>query len=329
MKYKIIDNQSTPENTRAEYLYNTFCLDERLTPKKFVDCVKTAYYKYNAEVYQPAYAEKLKHPFNEFLNNLTGEACIIDIGAGTGESYWLVKGSGYVFNKYFYIEPFKQMISQFKDKENQKVVIVNDYFESQKCTDLIKVIKGKKIFIMCAVLRTLDDINEFLDILSQEMQQGDKLFLPIEPNNEYFGKYYKLILPFFFITRVYGKVRQLLLAKSKNKLDGFNDKHPLDKSLQYLRETGVVNDEFTKGMLYAIVYYNNYLCWRSINIPDQYNEGFFTVDQVVERLSCEVTEFNTWTYLYGITPSNNWIEKILHKLFPNSGSTFTAVLTKP
>lgn len=192
----------------------------------------------------------------------------------------------------------------------------------------MKEIEGKKIFVMCAVFRTLDNVNRFLNILDQCMQQGDKLFLAIEPNNEYFGKYYKLMAPFFFIKKVYNKVRQLLLLKSKNKLDNFNYKDPLDKSIQFLRETGVVNDDFNKEMLYAIVYYNNYLCWKNINIPEQYNEGFFTIDQVVERLSCEVTRFNTWTYLYGISSPDNWIEKILNKFFPNNGSTFGALLTK-
>ena len=77
MRYNIIDNQSAPKNTRAEYLYNTFCLDERLTPETFVECLKTAYYKYDAEIYQPGYAEKLKPSFNEFFNNLSTDLIAI------------------------------------------------------------------------------------------------------------------------------------------------------------------------------------------------------------------------------------------------------------
>jgi hypothetical protein len=72
MKYKEIVNDKTVIHTRAEYLYNTFCLDKALTPKTFVDSVKTAYYKYDAEVYQPGYAFYLKPKFSSFLQNLSG-----------------------------------------------------------------------------------------------------------------------------------------------------------------------------------------------------------------------------------------------------------------
>ncbi len=115
MKYRVINNQHTPKNTRAEYLYNTFCLDRELTPETFVDCVKTAYYKYDAEVYQPSYNKTLKPAFNKFFNSLTNDdgGGVVDIGAGTGESYYLVKGTAYDFTKYYYVEPFKKMINQF------------------------------------------------------------------------------------------------------------------------------------------------------------------------------------------------------------------------
>jgi len=277
----------------------------------------------------------LQPAFDNFFNSLPDdERGVVDIGAGTGVSYYLVKGTGYNFTKYYYIEPFKKMIDQFEDKNNSKIIIIDDYFESEKSINLIKGDRDKKIFMMCGAFRTLDNVNKTLDVLSSSMQKGDKLFLPIEPNNEYFGKYYKFIAPYFFSIAVYKKLKKLLLTiirfKNQDKSkEVINDNHPLDKSLQYLRNTGVVNNKFTTTILYAIVYYNNFFCWRSIDIPDQYNEGFFTIDQVAEGLSCEINVLYTRIYLYGLgLTENSWTEKVLHKIFPNSGSSFTAVLTK-
>jgi ubiquinone/menaquinone biosynthesis C-methylase UbiE len=336
MKYRVIDNHIIPKNTRAEYLYNTYCLDKALTPQTFVESVKTAYYKYDAYGYQPDYVKTLKPSFSAFLQNLSEGGVIVDIGAGTGASYWLVKNSEYEFSKYYFVEPFQSMIDQFDDKNNSKVVIVNDYFESKKCTELVREVKKPKIFIMCGVLRILDNINEFIDILKQNMQQGDKFFLPVEPNNEYFGKYYKFMLtimiPYIITVRVYRKVKQLLLKVNKHNKGDQDNVDGMTKVLHNLQKAGVVNDKFTTTMLYAIVNYNNYLCWRSIDIPDQYNEGFFTIDQVAERLGCKVTQFNSRTYLYGVSFGvpilDNYIENILKKIFPNKGSTFSAVMTK-
>jgi len=340
MKYKVINNNMIDEvHTRSEYLYDNYCLDKKLTPETFIASIKTTYYKFDAAVYKPGYIVSLADTFSALFDSLEEKRAVVDIGAGTGESYWLVKGSEYNFSKYYFIEPFQSMIDKFDDKDNSKVVIVNDYFESDKCTELISKEKKPIIFIMCAVLRTIDNINEFIDILKQNMQQGDQLFLPVEPNNEYFGKYYKFLLtimkPLGFSVLVYRKAKDFILINIKNNRNDsvkLNDTHPLDRSLTHLQKTGIVNDKFTTTMLYAIVYYNNYLCWMSLDIPDKDNEGFFTIDQVAERLGCEVTEFNSRTYLYGVSFGvpilDNYIENILKKTFPNKGSTFTAVMTK-
>ena len=71
MKYKEIVNDKTLIHTRAEYLYNTFCLDKSLTPKTFVESVKTAYYKYDSVVYtQVGVAEGQKNTFGKIFNDV-------------------------------------------------------------------------------------------------------------------------------------------------------------------------------------------------------------------------------------------------------------------
>mgnify|MGYP000677940824 CR=1 FL=1 len=48
MKYKVINNIKKAIHTRAEYLYNEFCLNQTLTLEIFIERVKTTYYKFNA-----------------------------------------------------------------------------------------------------------------------------------------------------------------------------------------------------------------------------------------------------------------------------------------
>ena len=334
MRYKVIaTDKASSQKTRAEYLFQEYCLKETMTPKDFIHKVKTAYYKYNAEVYNPGYAVTLVPAFKKVLSDLPVEIdqVIVDIGAGSGQVYDLVTAEKFKFTKYYFIEPFQSMIDQFDHKDDGKVFVICDYFESPYCTKLLNDEKGSKLFIMCAALRTLDNINEFADSLKSNMKPGDKLFLPLEPNNDYFGSYYKALMPFVFGVRVLNKIRAVL---SKNLYPPVetNDKHPLVKSLEYLKKTGVVNAEFNSSLLYAIVYYNNYHAWLAIDIPEDYNDGFFTIAQLAKRLGGEVTEFKTNTYLYGfsfgVARIDGFIEKMLGKFFPSLGASLTAVITK-
>ena len=265
MKYKPLSDAHSL-SMRSNYLKNKYCPNELISSKNFVEQIKTAYYKYDAPLYQPGYNQSLKTQFDSFFHNLREDKIIVDIGAGTGDSYWLVKNSSYSFSKYYFIEPFKSMIDKFEDKDNSKVVIVNDYFESTKCTEMIRKEKKPIIFIMCAVLRTIDNIDEFIDILKMNLKYGDQIFLPVEPNNEYFGKYYKylttIIKPLIISRLVLKKAKDLIIrnyssAKNSEKID---EKSPLVNALDHLKKTRIVNDEFTVTMLYAIVYYNNYFC---------------------------------------------------------------------
>jgi SAM-dependent methyltransferase len=335
MKYKAISGDDTPsQKTRVDYLYDNFCIDETLTPQTFIHHVKAAYYKYDAEVYNPDHTHTLLPTFQTIFSQLTFnvEPVIVDIGAGSGQTYDLVKRTEFKFSKYYFIEPFQSMIDQFDDKDDEKIVVICDYYEGSYCTKLLKDEKGSKLFIMCASMRTLDNINEFIDILKLNMKIGDILVLPLEPNNPYFGSYFKILLPFIFCVRVLKKVRATFNPKRSSLPAGAKDSHPLFKSLEHLKTTGVVGSKFNTTMLYAVIYYNNYHAWRGIEIPDEYNDGFFTIAQVAERLGGEVSHLKTKEYLYGfsfgLAKLDDFLERTLAKLFPTKGATLTAVITK-
>jgi len=335
MKYKVLNNKLFSEQrTRGEYLYDNFCLDKSLSVEKFIHDLKTAYYKYDAEVYTTGSMDKLKVNFIDTFNGieLDKDLSIVDIGAGTGETYDLVKNTQIDFSKYYFIEPFSAMIDEFPEKDNIKIQIICDYFDSQFCTNFLQKDDKQKLFIMCGVLRTLHNINDFADVLKENMKKGDKLYMPVEPNNNFFGKYFLILSPLIFIQKIISKLSFFFISMICRPSKSLISKGPLDKSVEYLKNNGVVNDKFTVDLLYAVVYYNNYLCWKHINIPDDYNEGFFTLEQFSNRLDCKIEILNTRTYLYGasfgLNGVNNFFEKVLSKFFPKEASTMTCVITK-
>ena len=336
MKYKTINNVRH-SHSRAEYLFNEFCIDKTLTQEAFVESLKTAYYKFDAPLYHLAHRKYLEKPFMKLFKSIPEGGSIVDIGAGTGDSYWLTKYTKYTFKTYYYVEPFQAMINQFSDKNDTAVRIVNDYFESAQCMELFKKDKNQKIFIMSGVLRTLNNIDVFMEALKKNMNKGDVFFLAIEPNNEYFsGFYYKLMPILLFNIRVFRKIKAAslwLVNRSKNTpLDSKNQEiHPLQKSLKFLQNSGIVSDQFTSTMLYGIVNYNNYHSWKNINVPEKFNDGFFTIKQGAQSLDCNIDDLSTHGYLYGVRFPNKLFEKIegvLQSLFPKKGSTMSAVLIK-
>lgn len=313
--------------TRADYLYEKFCTDSSLSPETFIEAIKTAYYKYDAVVYNIGYANLLKKSFSALFDSLPKGHRIVDIGAGTGETFQAVKNTGYIYESYFFIEPFKSMSDQFHYNEADKITILNDYFEGTENT--IPNTDIPTVYILCGVLRTMDKLPLFLQNIHMRMRKGDILFLPIEPNNTYFYKFYGLLKPLLFGKRVWNKIKKTvskLIHPANTSASKASSVHPLNQALKYLQENGIVNTGFTTEILYAVVYYNNYLLWRGIPIPKKYNDGFFTIHQVAADIECEIAAFNTWSYFYSL--NFPFGERIIQALFPKSGSTFSVVLRK-
>lgn len=324
MDYKEINSSVL---TRADYLYEQYCTDTTLTPERFIESIKTAYYQFDSVVYNIGYAKLLKKNFSELFVTLPKGYRIVDIGAGTGETFRAVKDTGYVYDHYYFVEPFKSMSDQFIYTDADKVTIINDYFEGTK--ESIPDSDIPTVYILCGVLRTMDKLHLFLDNIKSRMKKGDIFFLPVEPSNIFFQKYYGLLKPLLFGKRVWNKIKRIFsnffrshhVSESKTP-----SLHPLVQALKHLQDNGTVNSRFTTEILYAVVNYNNYLLWRNIPIPEEYNDGFFTIEQVAADTECEIASFDTWNYFYSLQCPLG--EKLMHALFPRSGSTFSVVLKK-
>ena len=70
MRYKVINNNSLHQKSRADYLYEKFCIDKELNPKTFVHEVKHAYYRYDSAVYCPSHLKTHSSVFQSLFSRL-------------------------------------------------------------------------------------------------------------------------------------------------------------------------------------------------------------------------------------------------------------------
>jgi hypothetical protein len=333
-------NKKSSLVSRKEYMYQKYCANLALTHDDFIECVKSAYYKYNAPLYNPLYEETLLFNFTEFFKSLKDEGKsvvdIVDIGAGTGQGLKLVKAIGYKYNKYFFLEPFKSMSDQC-DSLDDAVIVVNGYIDDLYDV-LLKEESRPRVFIICAVLRTISNMSEFLTSLKRLMRPGDICFFPIEPNNHYFcnSKFMLVYKIKFKLNKLFGLLKKKLISLSKaNRITSSKvDEDYLSFVISDLKKTGVVKNSFTKDHVMAVVYYHNYLYWiNELNKnPGEWNEGFFNVNQVAEVLDCEInivsSNFIYGIDFFGISTLASLIDRFLDYIQPGKGSTLSVILTK-
>mgnify|MGYP000114691988 CR=1 FL=1 len=332
-KVKLIDlyeNKVTTSNKkrRLDYLYESYASNKsNVSVNKFHDLINKYYYKYAAEVY--TFPWNLTRYYEDIFKNLEPGCDIIDIGAGTGFSYKLIKDIGYNYNKYWFIEPSKDMSNKLEVKDD-RLQIENSYIED--CWEKIRHSKTKKIFIMNATLHHIIDLESFGKSLRDNMNEDDIFFLPYEPNNQSYLTPLNLFYSCMgFIKEPIKKIKITIRQTSAFKFiykylsksyTASNDN--LSKSLQDLIDSDVVKDGFTKEMIYAITDYGVYRNWKAIDIPPEYNEGFYLRSNISKILGLEIVYLKTYSYLhkdgYKFYRKRNIIDGFLRNICAKSGA---------
>jgi len=325
------------KNRRLDYLYDCYACDkENTSVEKFHDLVNNYYYKYAADLY--TFPWDLTQYYHEIFKNLAPGCDVIDIGAGTGFSYKLIRDIGYEYNKYWFVEPSKDMSDRL-DVDDPKLQIENGYIES--CWDKLSFSNNKKIFIMNATLHHIIDLESFGAALRSNMNENDIFFLPYEPNNGYhltlLGRFYKCV---GFIAQPISSIKTIIrqsfffkyykkyVAKPNSNIP---DDH-LSKSLQDLIDDNIVKDGFTREMIYATTDYGVYDNWKGIKMPNEFNEGFYTLDNISKLLGLEIVYLKTYSYLhdedYGFFKKRNMLDGFLRNNFNKSGAFLCIALKK-
>lgn len=320
--YKKIEKEMTDSMLRGEYIKKKFSEDNSISTFTFIEKIKDAYYKYDADVYQSGYLKMLRDFFTKEFKNIQNGLDIVDIGAGTGETYSLIEQTKYSFNHYYFIEPFKDMSDKF-NREIDNLTIINEYFEN--INKPLSNEKGK-IFILCGVLRTMESPVKFLKKFREMSNKGDLLILGIEPNNRYFSIHNKL---WKFRSSIISVTKKIFFLKKYSKKFSSNKKSKsIENAINYLKKKNIVGNKFKWKHLYAIVNYNNLHSWRDIDLPNDNNEGFFDIQLIQDMTHCKLVSINTKGMFYEILDENNFIEKLTISLFPRHGSYFSAIFER-
>ena len=336
-------NNNVSFKRRLDYLYDNYVIDKQnVSIIQFVDLINKYYYKYAADLY--TFSWDLREYYTDVLNEVGPGYDIVDIGAGTGFSYDLIRSIGYDYSNYYYIEPSKEMSDRLKN-DDSKLIILNNYIED--CWGKLKINKRKKIFIMNSAFHHIIDLNKFSDELRNAMGEDDIFFIPYEPNNGYNSSLvtllYRLINTvvnpkntILYVARQLGILKTLLRLKSVTRKvlgrSDLNKPYYLSHSIKDLVNKNIVSSSFTEEMVYAIIDYGVFDNWKKIKMPDEYNEGFFTINNIDKILKMQVVYLKTYTFQYGpnfkMYKFRQLIDKKIRRFFPKSGKKICMAFKK-
>ena len=336
-------NNNVSFKRRLDYLYDNYVIDKQnVSIIQFVDLINKYYYKYAADLY--TFSWDLREYYTDVLNEVGPGYDIVDIGAGTGFSYDLIRSIGYDYSNYYYIEPSKEMSDRLKN-DDSKLIILNNYIED--CWGKLKINKRKKIFIMNSAFHHIIDLNKFSDELRNAMGEDDIFFIPYEPNNGYNSSLvtllYRLINTvvnpkntILYVARQLGILKTLLRLKSVTRKvlgrSDLNKPYYLSHSIKDLVNKNIVSSSFTEEMVYAIIDYGVFDNWKKIKMPDEYNEGFFTINNIDKILKMQVVYLKTYTFQYGANfemyKFRQLIDKKIRRFFPKSGKKICMAFKK-
>lgn len=284
MKFTKFQKIEKCDYLRLKFLISQYSIDKNIDPSLFYNLINEAYYKFSANEYSPNYEKILLNTYEKIFKQIPSYFDVIDIGAGTGASYRIINDINYKYNHYHFIEPSSYMVEKFNYNESQsnKLTISIGYLGNVNIpTDEQS---PPRVFLLCASLRCMVDLRDFLTNLNLHMRSSDYLLLALEPNNldTWVSKIQSAL---DYANLALSKINSLLKRYPKNHEIHLDH---LDKSLAYLKQSNVVNNNFTKEILYYIIYYQNFHLAKKLCIPEEFSEGFYTFEDVEEMTNSKI-----------------------------------------
>lgn len=317
---------------RIDWLYNEYVNKDNCSINDFIKIVNAVYYKHSVNLYQSRYIEDIKLEYKKIFKEINfNNVNIINIGGGTGFEFEQFMENNINFSSYNYIEPDTSMADKFKNKsivKNANIKIFNNLFEEvyQEFTLL-----PNKVFVMNSCFHHLIFVKEFLDLIKKNMNNNDMFIIAHEPENNYntsLLKYLNYFIRVLFTDIVFRKLNII-----KNKTIN-SDKERWKKINDELLRKGIIVKKLKPLIIRRIIDYgvNTKGDWKFINVPDEYNEGHWTKDDILRYMGNGYKiEFYS-TYRHFGDSKNNIIIKLLNKLFSTffnkHGSNFSMVIKK-
>lgn len=318
---------------RINWIYSEYANSNTSNLEEFLSAVNTAYYSNSANLYSSRFVKDIyieyKSLFDSINVNLNGRY-VVDIGAGTGFEYDLFKCFSLEFSHFKYIEPSQDMINIFTDRVgpdiDEDISFFNGYFS--EIADQISEEKNK-LLVLNSALHHVVWLEPVLDDIKKSMNSGDVFILGHEPNNSYSRTFLFIqkLTKAFLTSAIFKKIPNISKMPSADSVrwESINqdlvDKKIIVKKMSPLLIRRIID--------YGVGYKND---WKKLGIPNKFNEGFWTIDDLSGYLGPDfkLLHFNTYRHL-GDSNGNvvlGFFNNILRALFKTSGSNFIAAWEK-
>lgn len=318
---------------RINWIYSEYGNSNTTNLEEFLSGVNIAYYSNSANLYSSRFVEDIyaeyKNLFDSADMKLNGRY-LVDIGAGTGFEYDLFKHFSLEFSHFKYIEPSKDMIGIFKDRIglnlDDNITFYNGYF-----ADIADQISNEhnKLLVLNSALHHVVWLEPLLDDIKSSMNSGDIFILGHEPNNSYSRTFLFIqkLAKAFLTLAMFKKIPNLFKGPSADSVrwksinQDLLDKKIIVKKMSPLLIRRIID--------YGVGYKND---WVKLGIPNKFNEGFWTINDLSDYLGSDfkLLHFNTYRHL-GDSNGNlvlRFLNNILRAMFKTSGSNFIAAWEK-
>lgn len=318
---------------RINWIYSEYADMNLFNLEEFLSSVNESYYSNSANMYSSRFIKDIYAEYQNLFNRLDiniNDRYIVDIGGGTGFEYDLFKHFSINFKHFKYIEPSIDMISIFKDRIgndiDKNLSFYNGYF-SEVASQIGK--EQNKLLVLNSALHHVVWLEPMLDDIKSSMNSGDIFILGHEPNNSYsklflfIQKLAKVLLTSVIFKKIFSTFKTSNV--DSDRWDAINkdliNKKVIVKKMSPLLIRRIID--------YGVGYKND---WKKLSIPDKYNEGFWTIDDLSSYLGSDFKLLHMNTYRHLGDPNGNlvleFLNNIFSAIFKKSGSNFIAVWEK-
>jgi SAM-dependent methyltransferase len=320
---------------RIDWFYQQYAAPAVADVAEFVRRVNGAYYRHSAHFYDERYVADIVRQYERLCKALgfrgRSDFHVVDIGAGTGFEYEQLLKNQVGWKKYFFLEPDAEMIRQFQAKTDvpqREVKIVQGVFE-----DFVPQARAykNKLILMNSCLHHVIDVGGFLDQVKAAMHPGDYFAVCHEPYNPYSwsplmvaGYLWRAATSDFLL-------RKLRLRKSPS---GHKDQERWRQINQELLSRGVIHKPMPPLAIRRTIDYwvGSKGDWRWLDIPAEFNEGFWSPADLQRHLGPEfqTVYFRTYRHLGdpGKSAIGAMLNRALESLLVSAGSVFFLVFQK-
>jgi SAM-dependent methyltransferase len=320
---------------RIDWFFQQYAAPAASDLAEFVRRVNSAYYRHSAHFYDERYVADIVRQYGRLCKSLPfrgrTDLHVVDIGAGTGFEYEQLVKNQVGWKKYFFIEPDSEMIRQFQAKSDlpqRDVEIVQgtfaDFFPQAPTY-------RNKLILMNSCLHHVIDVGEFLDQVNQAMHPGDDFAICHEPYNPYS---WSPLMVAGYLWRA--ATSDLVLRKLglRQSAEARKDQERWRQINQELLTRGVIHKPMPPLAIRRVIDYwvGSKGDWRWLDIPLEFNEGFWSPADLQQRLgpTFQTVYFRTYRHLGdpGRSRFGALMNRALEGVLASAGSVFFLVVQK-